>query len=444
MTALDQQYKISQAVITADRFGDLKIDVSQLIYELTIFESVEKPYLTGNVVLVDNVGLFESIKFKGTEYINIILSSIKEEEDKLVEKTFIMSNMIKSVKSNDATETLMFHLIEVHNYKNSLIPFSRSYTDNFPNIITKIINTALKLDVDISYLSDKSKGLGQRRLIVPYMTPLEACEWILDKACTPTGSPLFLYSSIHDDRIRLGDLDKMLTQKPFNEKLPYIYSQAATQTATELDEGFRASQILSYSLTSNQNSLEFIDQGCVGAFHTNTDLGTGLSYRSHISSNNAINALKEQGSLSKGSEQLLFDDQQKFENTPVEAFNSVYFHQLSSSNTYGSYKSYHDEDNAAGFSLNVKNKTLKSALYKNMMGITVSGTMFMLAKATVGDVARVHFTSSNPENNVNEPLDPEKSGDYLIYASRHTFRDTSHTVSLDVTRISKDKKGLMI
>ncbi len=444
MASQDQQYKISQAVITADRFDDLKLDVSQLIFELTLFESIEKPYLTGNVVLVDNVGLFESIKFKGSEYINIILSSIIEEEDKLVEKTFIMSNMIKSVKSNDATETLMFHLVEVHNYKDALIPFSRSYTDNFPNIITKIINTKLKLDIDASYLSDKSKTLAQRKILIPYMTPIEACQWILDKACTPSGSPLFLYSSIHDSRIRLGDLDKMISQKPFNEKLPYVYSQAATQTATELDEGFRASQILNYSLTSNQNSLDFIDQGCVGAFHTNTDLGTGLSYRSHVSSNNMFDALKEQGSLSKESEQLLFDDKQKFENTPVEAFNSVYFHQLSSSNTYGIYKSYHDEDDAAGFSLNVKNKTLKSALYKNMMAITVSGTMFMLAKATVGDIARVHFTTNNPENNVDAPLDREKSGDYLIYASRHTFRGTSHTVSLDVTRISKDKKGSMI
>jgi len=444
MSSLDQQFKISEAVITADRFDDLKLDVSQLIYELTIFESIEKPYLTGNLVIVDNLGLFESLQFKGTEYLNIVLSSAAEDEDKLVEKKFIISNMIKSVKSNDAAETLMFQLVEVHNYFNALIPFSRSYTDNFPNIITKIINTKLKLDVDVSYLSDNTKNLAQRKLIVPYMTPIEACAWILEKACSSTGSPLFLYSSIHDKKIRLGDLEKMLQQKPFNEKLPFIHSQAATQTASELDESFRASQILAYSLTSNQNSLDFIDDGCVGSFYTNTDIGTGLSYRSHISSKHVIESLKDNGTISKESEQLLYDEQQQFNNSASDAFNAVYFHQVSSSGTYGEFKSYHDEDDASTFALNVKNKTIKSALYKNMMSISVSGTMFMLVKATVGDMIRIHFTTSNAENNVESPLDPEKSGDYLIFATRHTFRDTHHIVSLDVSRISKDNKSLVL
>ena len=444
MSSLDQQYKISEAVITADRLDELKVDVSQLIYELTIFESIEKPYLTGNVVLVDNVGLLESISFKGTEYLSIVLSSIKEEEDRLVEKTFIISSMLKSVKSNDAAETIMLQLVEVHNYFNALVPFSRSYTDNFPNIIQRIVNTQLKLDVDVSYLSDKTKNGSQRRVIVPYMTPIEACHWILERATTSSGAPLFLYSSIHDKNIRLGDLDKMLSQPAFNERLPYLHSKAATQTATEEDEAFRASQILAYNLTSNQNSLDFIDEGCVGSFYTNTDTGTGLSYRSHVSTRKIIEDLKESGILSKESEQLLFDDQQKFNDSPVDAYNAVFYHQLSSSDTFGGVKSYHDEDTADNFSLKVKNKTIKSALYRNMMTVVVSGTMFMLVKATVGDVVRLHFTSSNPENIVNEPIDPEKSGDYLIYATRHTFRETMHNISLDVTRISRDKKSLMI
>ena len=46
----------------------------------------------------------------------------------------------------------------------------------------------------------------------------------MSRATTTTGSPYFLYASIHDDNLRFGNLDTMYTQTPWNNELPYVFN----------------------------------------------------------------------------------------------------------------------------------------------------------------------------------------------------------------------------
>lgn len=44
-----QQFKFTEAVISADRLFRTKFDVRTQIAELNIFETLDKPYLTGQI-----------------------------------------------------------------------------------------------------------------------------------------------------------------------------------------------------------------------------------------------------------------------------------------------------------------------------------------------------------------------------------------------------------
>ena len=59
-----QQFKITEAAISADRMGGFEasfFDVRTSVAELNIFESLDKPYLTGTVVILDDKALFDKI-----------------------------------------------------------------------------------------------------------------------------------------------------------------------------------------------------------------------------------------------------------------------------------------------------------------------------------------------------------------------------------------------
>ena len=82
---------------------------------------------------------------------------------------------------------------------------------------------------------------------------------------------------------------------------------------------------------------------------------------------------------------------------------------------------------------------LRSVLYKNKVNVILPGTAFMISRATVGDIVKINFLNTNTRSSGDDQAqyDPNTSGNYLVYRARHTFRDTRHDVSVDITRINK-------
>ena len=51
-----QEYKLVEAFISADKLGDRELDIASRAFELTIFESLDAAYLSGLLVMSDDVG----------------------------------------------------------------------------------------------------------------------------------------------------------------------------------------------------------------------------------------------------------------------------------------------------------------------------------------------------------------------------------------------------
>lgn len=444
MLQREQQYKITDAVITADRFDGKEFEVTAQLFELVLYENLENPYITGVASIVDNGNIIPSMQFYGTEYLTVTITGIEKNSEPYIQKTFIMNKMRKSIKPNDNTEVYIFDLVEPHAYLSSLKTFSRAYSGTYDKIVSQILNGELNKKVDLSYLKNGAVAQGVRKFITPYITPLEACDYIVDQCTSVNGSPVFLYSSIHDENIRMGDLDKMLEQSAFNKDVPYVYSQASVNNTENLDEVQRSTQILFYEQKNMNPTLEQINEGAFGSFYTNTDLATGISYRTHVSVRDTINAMRKNQIIPEDGIQRVYDESQIFQNRLVDEFNPVYWHQVRSSNTYGVTQSYHDGRNVDDLSLKIKSNLLRDALYRNNIIITVSGVAFLLAKATVGDIVNVNFQNSSSDIKKGEDaLDRTRTGDYLIYSTRHTFRETRHYTVLGITRLNSPSEKLI-
>jgi hypothetical protein len=448
-----QQYKIVEAVITSERLGDRKVDVRPSIVELVLFENLEKPYVSGQIAILDNEAIFDAINFKGTERLTLGIASElgTNREDGLRERTFIMTSIETAVKTGDNGNSGMyvFTLIDEHAFLSKTKKISRSVRGSLEQEILKICATELHKDIDVSYLyeggnlneqSKVSSVQNEFKAIIPYLHPLEACEWLRDRATTQTGCPFFLYASMHDENLRLGNLEVMLKQKPFNEKVPYTFSPSNVQLSES--GSFNQQQFLIQTMRAAklQNSMQQLMTGGVGSLYNNTNTQTGRISSTHFSVTNLLQNLRSSGIIPENKEQNVYD--QNFvigENElHLDETNARVFHTVTSTGTYDNYKSYHDEYDIEKFKKKLENLSVRNMLYKNMYEVTVPGAGFIISKASVGDIIRINVISDNTNNDKSsEKFDRLRSGDFLIYSARHTFKDTRHDVAMSVCKLTR-------
>ena len=74
----ESEFQFHNVILSIPEKG-IELDISATIMELTLYESVNIPYITGNMVCVDTQFAFEELKMDGTERLE--LSIVAQEYD---------------------------------------------------------------------------------------------------------------------------------------------------------------------------------------------------------------------------------------------------------------------------------------------------------------------------------------------------------------------------
>ena len=108
-SALD--FIIDEVVVTSERTGR-EYNIGAVVSELNLFEHIDKPYITGKILFVDNARVIERLNLSGTE--KVLVKIRIEEEDSIlyIEKNFYIEEITKSIKTNDDTEIVGISIIE--------------------------------------------------------------------------------------------------------------------------------------------------------------------------------------------------------------------------------------------------------------------------------------------------------------------------------------------
>jgi len=440
-----KHYVIEQALLTADRSASSVIDISQVIIELNIFESIELPYLTGLVMINDAVDLLNRVGFTGTERLEIKLSQPNSSFTLI--KKFVVERIEKSEKINDQQEVLLLRIIEEHAYNSALIRFSKAYTGKPEKIIEKMLADQLKMP-----LRNNSTETSQMdmKVVVPYMTPLQACEWLRVRATTINGSPYFLYSSINDKDLVLNDLDTILLEGSWNTAIdkPFTYSQRNSSLFNQNQNINRQAYVIeSYTYGNTEDTLALARQGIFGAQYYFTDLSSGVTEQQHFDIRKVVSKL-ETSQVLQGSKTLAIDIDYVVNNQQINNVNSAHVHQIVANGSYPDYFNYYEEG-AGGvtkYMLNAANVSLRHLLFKNSIQLKVPGAAFLTgSNKSIGKMFEVNIFNSDIslQNNAGVTMedmkDKKKSGDYLVYAARHVFSLGKHTVMIDAVKLTSDR-----
>jgi hypothetical protein len=437
MNKQQQQYKITEAYITTDRTADERFDIKSTIVEFVLFENLEKPYITGQVALSDDIGLYDRLGFSGTERFYIRMASEDTSLAPVMDRTFLMTGIDTIVKSSESgtSSVYVFSLMDEHVMLSKSKKISRTVQGNLESQITKIIGSDLKKDVDLSYSSESLQS--NFKAIIPYMTPLDACEWLRDRATTSTGLPYFLYASIHDTNLRLGNLEVMLKQGAWNSKVPYLFAPSNVQIAEEQGDVEKNFIVQSMKSTKLQNTFKQLQTGGIGSLYNNTNINNGRISSTHFSVQSLLEEMENKGLIDMKKQNVYDETYQNAEGRSLHELDARIFHTITSSGTYGTFKSYHDELDPAKFRKKIENLAVRNMLYKNMFDITVPGAGFIVSKASVGDIVKINVLSDDNNPKSEQKFDELRSGEFLIYNARHTFKDTRHDVAMTVCKLER-------
>jgi hypothetical protein len=430
-------------IFSSDKEQSNLIDIRSSIIELVFYESLHKAYVDARIVIIDDFGLRTQLSTTGTERISLVVADGNDPAQGVIEKTFFFSKVNDVVKSNERSEILSIDLVEDHVFVNAMKTISRSYESTLEDAIIDIAARDLGKEVVKTNYSEPS-AQGERKTIVPYISPLEAMYWLRDRMTTRIGSPMFLHGDLFSSSLFLSSFDKLLQEDVLNKKLPLRYTDA-TQSGEDEQEGLRIYyEINDFKEVDAEDQLALYEMGAVGSSYTNIDAGTGQTFTSHVTVRDILDDFYTSGVINKATTQSVFDPSLTIGGRPSDEYDAININQVTSTNTYNQFKSYHDEslvlegDNLSQERLKVKSKIIRHILQKNVIDISMNGSLFFERRISPGRRLRILFLSPNAQGDLTDlskTVDMKKSGDYLLTNTQHRMMDDNHRVSARLVKL---------
>lgn len=456
-----EDFKLDEVVITFDGAATT-LNITNIVAEINIYESLQSLYLTGSMTFVDDQDFVNEFNFRGTERVRITVS-LPIPEFTPITKHFVIQNFEQPIKTNDYTTIYTANLIEDVGFLGSIEKFSRSYVGSGEQIIGNIVKNILKKNVynwneqtqqfgnspPTFIASDQSRF----QYIVPNITPIEAISIIRNKMTTANGLPYFVHSSIVSDDIIIRDLETILSTTPFNVGQPYVFSQSMTNSG--------ADNPLAHAFSINQMEGQMLDDtmllaqlGGVGAYYHFRNITTGQISSGRFNSYNVLKNLVDIGVIPDTEPDLLIADNFFPENLTsnvigskkLQDYNSKFFRDVAGATHIDNIKNFTEEANMSSYMKRVISHILHQHLLKNVYTINIPGYMLLSSEInrSVGNTVELRvFKTSIPTNKYElaQSIDVNRSGKFIMLQKRHVFNCTSfkHNVTVMCGRLSKQK-----
>lgn len=428
-------YRLKSVLLQSERIVS-SVELRNIVTDIDIYEHIEKPYLTAKLVFADTAEVISSNDILGGETILIVLQSNRK-NTREIRKQFYIQRIENAVKVNDSTEVIVLKLIEDIGYISNVLNVNKSYTGDTSQIISKISKQYLNKDV---YLDDDI-SLEPYKVIIPNLNPLSAMSWLKNSTNTNNGYPYFLFSTLVGDELYFRNLRTMLTAVSMNEKAPYVYWQAASQS---IDPEVQRRTIKEYSIVKNEDLFSIIQHGSVGARYTflNTLSNTAKRFNFDVKKDvfdKLINVLP------KTQNNVQYSDVYKLNEKAFNEYQSRQITQICGAGVFNNgtqrFRSLHEETLSDNYNRKMISKSMLHFLLKNPLNIVVNGVDFIdgHGNATIGKLLNVEFLTNKVDTKNQKRLkDNKRSGNYLIYGARHTFKAEGYDLSLTCVKIANE------
>jgi len=448
------EFEMRRAVLSTQR-NDHTVDITTTLIELNIFEHIDRSYLTGTISYIDTGRSIEIMDFQGTEFLDIEFGLYTTPHR--VSKRFVVMEVQSIVPTTDTTDTVTLRILDYDGYLNTLINVNKMYEGKPSQIIDDILRDYFE-DKRIVRAGDanqfdslideyetasnpnadalnETRQLAQElqssfRYIVPNLNPLEAIEMIKLRTTGLTGTPFFCYATLADNNLRFYDLYSLLQEEPINAGDPFVFSTQLSQRAPTTGAGL-ARQISKIKNPQNANTLELIMNGDVGSLYEYVDTTHGLEYTFNYDLEKVLSNLLTSRSYPAA------DTRSLFRNKPVSENLAERITRISTGNIYDdAVHNYHEDMSSQRHSAKAISRSVRNLLGKSVLEIEVPGLHIIPqgGNKTLGRILTVVSIADGEQ--FNEVYDRKRTGDYMIYTTRHTLTPNNYSAALSLVKIA--------
>lgn len=421
-------------ILQSDR-TDITIDLRNVVTDIELYETLSKPYITGKMVIVDNDNLLTRMDIQGGEKILIEIKTTRPQSQKII-KTFYIEHIMFIEKTNSNTEVIGLRLLEDTMFISNLQNISRYYTGLPTDICKKIANEYL--GKKFAFTSSVDKPI---KVIIPNKNPIHAIEWLKSRMATELGYPYYFFSSLVTDTLLFTDLGSLINRPSMNPNKPYHFTPATFNAEIDNKTIKKHRFEVSHDLTS------LIARGAIGSEVEYIDTLTNKK------NNFKFDVIEDvirpvSNELPRKQRNMMISQEYKVDNKSLNKFQNTKITVIGGSNAFKNSDndnviSYNESKTLSEYKINAKAHALSSLLDKTPLTITVDGIEFLQGDGhfTIGNNLSIQFLNSftNVDPSV-DIIDRNKSGDYLIYSTKHMFKREKYDLTLTGVKLANMDK----
>lgn len=417
--------------------------------QFTFYEDIFKPYLTGDLLLLDQNNLLSRLNILGTERVTIRYVEPGLESD-IISKSFVITSIEQQSKNTDGEKLVSLELIEDFGYFNYLTTINKGYSGKAEEIIDKIHKSEIGKYLLPQF--DQESYQNKMTYIAPWVKPYEATRRVLSQMTTENGMPFFLYSTMNSKYNVLTDLESIVKRGSFNAGQPFTYSVALSALdRAELES--KSLQVSEYEEDMVSNTALLATMGGISSRLEIVDASTAeltIDSKTFIDIKKEVENLDEQV-IGKNQKLIIIDFISRFldtdqANKSLTEYVSAVKSKITSRTTDKSKKipqsewvdGFNEPQSIASSKLYAIRASVLYHLISNSVKINVPGFLFSAnsIRTTVGNLLDFQIFNANVQNI--DAIDETKSGKFLILRKRHAIDliDQLHTVSIEMTKMA--------
>lgn len=202
------------------------VDITAMMGELTLFEDLFSPTMSGSVFIQDALDLVNTLPMMGQE--QLLLTLRTPTLTTAIIKTFYVYKM-SARTAQKRVQNYVLHFCSTELIQSQNTKISKAFSGNISDSVVSIFRDPRYLASVEKLYVDRTKN--DYSFIAPYWTPIEAINWLSAKSVNENGVPNYVFFESNQS-FEFVSIDRLIRAEPVRE---YVYSDVDANTVYGAD-----------------------------------------------------------------------------------------------------------------------------------------------------------------------------------------------------------------
>ena len=407
--------QVSYEQIIISNYNGAKLNITDLVQEINIYEDLFSNILSGSIAIVDATSMIDVLPIIGQESIKISLAVPGAGIKTFTFSVYSVSNI---EATNNNTAVYVLNIISNEAIIDRIQGFSKVYSGESSKIVSTIISDWLPTNKKLLFES----GRNIIKFISPYWSPFEAINYVAARTTHKnTGNPsFFFYETLEGFNFR--SIETLFESAPLATLVYRDSNIALAEKKNNLAQ--QGLTIEDYEVLSSFDFLESLNSGILGTEIYSKDVSRNeytinrYNYLKSYSSSKHLNKFSPIPNTGRGLNYRNISNKKYIKYTHNEMFTG-YGDVLYPNLIFGPRSSLIEQLNTV------------------RLNITLPGSIII----NPGKIVDLQFPVNRVKDKVSKSeLDTSLSGRYIVSSVRHNILSNKHSISAEVLKESLIKE----